>query len=120
MTIIIALVDVEPDTNDDEFNQWYNEVHVPERMRCPGFLSATRYRALEGGPRYLAVYELDGPEALTTPQYLSLTRHSSLRYTGDDTGGDQELTVRMLRSMRIVARNVYQEIHVARSHVPRV
>ena len=37
--------------------------HLPERLSAPGFLDAARYEALRGGPRYLAVYELDSVEA---------------------------------------------------------
>ena len=39
--------------HDAEFNAWYNEEHVPERLSAPGFLNAARYEALRGGPRYL-------------------------------------------------------------------
>ena len=53
LLVVYADVDVE---HDAEFNAWYNEEHVPERMSAPGFLNAARYEALRGGPRYLAVY----------------------------------------------------------------
>ncbi len=37
-------------TQDDaDFNRWYDREHVEERVRVPGFLSGTRYRALQGG-----------------------------------------------------------------------
>ena len=38
-------------------------------MSAPGFLNAARYEALRGGPRYLAVYELESVDALQTPEY---------------------------------------------------
>ena len=44
--------------HDFEFNQWYVEEHLPERLRAPGFLDAALYQATKGSPRYLAVYEL--------------------------------------------------------------
>ena len=35
---------MEVDKADDEvFNKWYNEEHVPERMAIPGYISARRF-----------------------------------------------------------------------------
>ena len=50
---------------EDEYNRWYDEVHVKELLTVPGVLSASRYRLSDGGHgetsdhRYLAIYELD-------------------------------------------------------------
>jgi hypothetical protein len=48
--------------HDEEFNRWYNEEHLPERLALAGVLSAARYKAVDGGPTYLACYELTSPE----------------------------------------------------------
>jgi hypothetical protein len=50
------------------FEEWYNETHVPEILACPGFLSAARYRCIDGEPMFLALYDLDRPDALETPE----------------------------------------------------
>ena len=52
-----------PAKHEEEFNAWYNEEHIPERLSIPGVLSAARYQAVAGGPKYLACYELTTPEA---------------------------------------------------------
>ena len=39
-----------PAAKEPEFNRWYNEEHLAERMAVPGFLSAARYEAVKGGP----------------------------------------------------------------------
>ena len=52
-----------------EFNQWYNEEHLKERLAVPGFLSGARYEAVKGGPKHLAVYELESPAVLESPAY---------------------------------------------------
>jgi hypothetical protein len=49
--------------HDAEFNRWYNEEHIPERLSIPGVLNAARYQAVAGGPKYLACYELASPDA---------------------------------------------------------
>jgi hypothetical protein len=59
---------------DDKFNKWYDEVHVPEVLDVPGVIAAQRYDLAElkipDDPdlpaqlpppthRYLVIYELD-------------------------------------------------------------
>lgn len=47
---------------EEEFNTWYDTVHLPELRQVPGVRSAQRYRAQGSGEhKYLAVYELDDP-----------------------------------------------------------
>ena len=61
-------IDFSDPSREDEFNRWYNEVHVPELTALPGFLRAWRLqRSEEGsalgepGQRYIAVYEIESP-----------------------------------------------------------
>ena len=60
-----------------ELNAWYWEEHVPERLACPGFRSARRFKLTasnrDGMPSYLALYELDDISALETPEYRHAT-----------------------------------------------
>ena len=35
-----------PAEHDEEFNRWYNEEHIPERLSIPGVLNAARYLSL--------------------------------------------------------------------------
>jgi hypothetical protein len=58
-----------PPELENEFHAWYNLEHVPERLKIPGFVSARRYGALEGAPRWLAVYELTSVAALESLEY---------------------------------------------------
>ena len=48
--------------HEEEFNRWYDEEHIPERLSIPGVLNAARYVAVRGGPKYLACYEIVAPE----------------------------------------------------------
>ena len=46
-----------------EFNEWYDNIHVPDIMTIPGFKTATRYinpdiSTLETG-KYLAIYNIE-------------------------------------------------------------
>ena len=59
--LLMVYNDVGPE-HEDEFNRWYNEEHIPERLSIPGVLNAARYTAVQGSPKYLACYELTEPE----------------------------------------------------------
>jgi hypothetical protein len=113
-TVLVTLMDIDPSLDDAEFNRWYDEEHVAERMQCPGFISAARFRSVEGSPKYLAVYELAGPEALLTPEYLALPSRARKNLGPHPS----ELTRRMLEGIRSVARNVYSEIYAAEGEQP--
>ncbi|WP_137388511.1 DUF4286 family protein [Rhodoligotrophos defluvii] len=59
-----------------QFNDWYDREHIPVRMKCPGFVSAQRYKARDG-EGYLAIYELDDAGALSTPEYQDVKNKPS-------------------------------------------
>jgi len=66
----ILLVTMEPRAgNEEEFNDWYDMEHIPERAAVPGFRNALRWVCLEGFPRYMASYDLDDVEVLRSPEY---------------------------------------------------
>jgi hypothetical protein len=53
---------------EEEFNNWYDNVHIYEALTSPGFVAAQRFRisndqvmpaAAEKLPRYVTVYELE-------------------------------------------------------------
>jgi len=56
---------------DDEadFNQWYDHEHVEERVAITGFLSGTRYQAVDAERKYLGLYETESLEAFTSADY---------------------------------------------------
>jgi uncharacterized protein (TIGR02118 family) len=65
---ILAIVATEcPPEMDANFNQWYNEVHIPMLMKYTGIKKVTRYKAVAAPgvkPTYLAIYEYDTQESL--------------------------------------------------------
>jgi hypothetical protein len=56
--------------HEKEFNEWYDNVHVPEVLRMPGVVAAQRYALAGAGDgdrsRYLAVYELETDDLAAT------------------------------------------------------
>jgi len=57
-----------PAAMTEEFNAWYDDEHLPERLAIPGFRSARRWVS---GRTYLATYELDSLAVLSSPAYLA-------------------------------------------------
>ena len=57
-----------------EFNDWYNREHVRERVAVAGFIRGRRYAALEGSPKYLALYEARDAAVLRSDAYLAIKR----------------------------------------------
>ena len=69
LLIVEAMIDP---SVEDGWNQWYDDVHLPEIVACPGFRSGQRYVSDgEQGRTYVAVYELDGSDALKSAEFAS-------------------------------------------------
>ncbi len=61
--------DLEPAARD-EFYEWHNREHMPERVGIPGFHRGRRYAVIGSGPEYFNLYEADSLETLTGRDYL--------------------------------------------------
>jgi hypothetical protein len=66
----LLLATMEPPADiEEEFQDWYDAEHFPEREGCPGFLTANRFVCVDGWPRYLAMYDLEDVEVLRGEGY---------------------------------------------------
>lgn len=74
----LLLVMMEPPAIlEEEFNDWYDTEHFPQRNSMPGFLTGKRWVCLDGWPRWGATYELESIGALETPEYLAVSGANS-------------------------------------------
>ncbi|MBU4275630.1 MAG: DUF4286 family protein [Proteobacteria bacterium] len=64
-------VDIDP-AQEEEWNKWYNGVHVPQVLACPGFHRARRYKSPEGSPKYIAIYDIDDEKTLQSPELAAI------------------------------------------------
>jgi hypothetical protein len=68
MTKQILVVLSEPvDGKEDEFNDWYNNIHLAEVVQVKGFVQAQRFKVADdsaglGKQRYIAIYECEGDD----------------------------------------------------------
>jgi hypothetical protein len=78
--VFVASMDVAPE-KEALFNEVYDKEHVPELLKVPGVRSVTRMKTEKaffmiagerkeidgaGAPSYIAIYEIDSPEVLTS------------------------------------------------------
>ena len=66
-----------PTDREEEFNRWFNEEHLADQLSLPGFLSAARYEAVQGGPKHLACYELESAEVMESEAHGEVIRNPS-------------------------------------------
>ena len=82
--LLIVTVEVEPAV-EAEWNRWYDTVHLPDALRCPGVRRGRRYmsagqisetvdgKTVRSAKRiYTTIYELDSPAATSTPEFQAM------------------------------------------------
>jgi len=83
--ILIAVMNFS-DVAEDEFHDWYDLEHVPERLRVPGFINAERWIGARDPKISLATYDLDDVEVLRSPPYMAVGFDNSSPWTKRVTG----------------------------------
>ena len=80
--VFVASMDVDAE-HEDLFNEVYDTEHVPMLLKVPGVLAVSRLKgepftvSMAGelkemptiSPRYSAVYEIESPDVLTSPEW---------------------------------------------------
>ena len=82
--LLIVTAEIDADV-EDAWNEWYDKVHLPAALACPGVMSGTRYvsagsasltkagqKSQSSAKNYMSIYELSGPEALDTPEFTNM------------------------------------------------
>ncbi len=69
--LLIAAMDFS-DVAEDEFNDWYDLEHLPERQRVPGFLSLQRWLGADAPRQSVATYDLDSLAVLQSSAYRGI------------------------------------------------
>jgi hypothetical protein len=69
--ILIAVMDFSG-VAEDEFHDWYDLEHIPERQRVPGFLTCKRWIGALDPKISVATYELDNVAVLNSPAYRAI------------------------------------------------
>lgn len=56
----------------DEFHDWYDTEHLPERQRVPGFLTCERWIGADNPQIAVATYDLETVGVLASPAYQAI------------------------------------------------
>jgi len=69
-TTVLVFTNCADPAREKEFNEWYDNTHVPDVLETPGFVSCTRYELMgDPGPgqgKFLAVYEVESDDLEST------------------------------------------------------
>lgn len=55
----------------EQFYQWHDKEHIPERLALPGFRRGRRLVKPRHSPEWLTVYEADDLAVVTSPEYVA-------------------------------------------------
>ena len=69
--LLLAGFDYSP-VAEDEFNDWYDTEHVPERRRVDGFMTCERWTGAENPSISVATYDLQSLDVLQTAAYRAI------------------------------------------------
>ncbi|GEM_PF-2680711 len=87
-----------PEAMEEEFNDWYDTEHIPERAAIPGILTCQRFVYPAGSPRYLALYDLENTAVMESEAYRNV-----------GPGHYSPWTQRINRHARVFIRRVYEQ-----------
>jgi len=101
-TTVLVFTNCADPAREKEFNEWYDNTHVPDVLETPGFVGCTRYELIgDPGPgqgKFLAVYEVESDDLPSTMAGLQ-QRVAQLAAQG-----------RMIDSLRLVSFTPWREI----------
>lgn len=97
---LVVTMEVDP-ADEAEFNRWYNEQHLPERMAIPGYISARRFKLEDGSGalQYLCIWELEDGSPLQSRMYQEQNAHST------------DLWRRVQPTIKARTRGLYRQIY---------
>ena len=65
----------------DEFHDWYDTEHIPERKRVPGFLDCRRWLGADRNAVSVTTYDLSSIGVLRSPGYLAIGYENNSAWT---------------------------------------
>ena len=81
-----SAVTAPPKIAADEFNDWYDTEHIPERLAVPGFLNAERWLGIGNPKQSVALYDLDNVGVLQSAPYRAVGGANGSPWTKRVTG----------------------------------
>jgi hypothetical protein len=76
--LLVVWTDIAPEY-EAEFNQWYDQEHIPQLLGVPGFQRGRRYQAVDGRPKYIAVYQLADEKVVASDAFRAVRENPTAR-----------------------------------------
>src|SRR5688572_21041101 len=109
---------------EDEFHDWYDTEHLPERQRVPGFLTCERWIGAQDRRVSVATYDLDTLGVLKSPAYLAIGGENLspwskrvtakvdrvMRFEGDQINPGDGLPPKNAGGLLLIAMNIAPEL----------
>ena len=109
----VIMVKMDPPAKDEtEWNNWYHNEHIPNRLAIPGFLLTRRFVRVgvdprhfttQGEAKYLALYELASAGAQTSEPYRKLKQWEGAK----PPDSFEAITMKL----PTITRGVYEQIY---------
>ena len=101
---------------EDEFNDWYDLEHIPERLRVPGMLGCERWIGADNPRISVVTYQLDHVDVLKSDAYNAIGDHGG---GGDNLSAwSRRVTARIKMLMRFEGEQVAHAGGVAQKDAP--
>jgi hypothetical protein len=108
---------------EDEFHDWYDLEHVPERLRIPGFLNAEHWIDVKDPKIAVATYDLETVGVLQSAPYVAIAgadsspwtkrtakfRKGLMRYEGEQLFPGDKVAPKDAAAILLIAMNVAPE-----------
>jgi hypothetical protein len=99
--LLVAISSAQPG-REDEFNTWYETVHMQEVLRLPGFAAAQRFEPTAGEPaRYMAVYDIEGDPGTAMEALMRTVREGGFTMSDAIDPASVSMVVYRARTPRI-------------------
>lgn len=109
---------------EDEFHDWYDTEHLPERQAVPGFLNAQRWIGADNAKHAVATYDLETVGVMQSPAYKAIGGENLspwskrvtaeckrlLRFEGDQTLPGNQLAPENAGALLLNAMNVNPDV----------
>jgi hypothetical protein len=81
---------------DEEYNIWYEQVHIPEMLAIDGVKSCARHRLRTKGDQpveYLAVYDIDGDIDTVLKELMARSRDGRMQLSSTADPANTRITI---------------------------
>jgi hypothetical protein len=98
--LLVIWTDIAPEY-EVEFNEWYDKEHIPQLLGVPGFRTGRRYQAVDGKPKYIAIYQLADENVIKSDAFRAL-RENPTTWT-------RKITPQFRNTQRGVFRQIFSQ-----------